>query len=101
MNSSLMNDPAIAMALRIEKEFEDIRLRVKRAVQLAYEGFLEGMGPIAEISRENDRLSRRQKTEPVEYPTSITRSLVEENTGETLSMKRFFRSSKTINTTKG
>ena len=85
MNSSLMNDRAIAMALRIEKEFEDIRLRVKRAVQLAY-------GRVPSL-KEWDRLQKYlekmtayhedKKPEPVEYPTSITRSLVEENTGET------------------
>ena len=85
MNSSLMNDRAIAMALRIEKEFEDIRLRVKRAVQLAY-------GRVPSL-KEWDRLQKYlekmtayhedKKPEPVEYPTSITRSLVEENTGDT------------------
>ena len=36
MNSSLMNDRAIALALRIKDEFDDIHLQVKRAVQLAY-----------------------------------------------------------------
>ena len=98
-----MNDRAIAMALRIEKEFEDIRLRVKRAVQLAY-------GRVPSL-KEWDRLQKYlekmtayhedKKPEPVEYPTSITRSLWLRRTLEThLSMKRFFRSSKTINTTK-
>ena len=85
LNSSLMNDRAIAMALRIEKEFSDIHLQVKRAVQLAY-----GRIPNPE---EWERLKKylikmetyhhSSKPEPCKYPTSITRSLVEENTGDT------------------
>ena len=89
MNSSLMNDRAIALALRIKDEFDDIHLQVKRAVQLAY-----GRVP---NSDEWDRLKKyvkkmevyhhSSKPEPQEYPTSITRSLVEENTGDTFEYK--------------
>jgi hypothetical protein len=89
MNSSLMNDRAIALALRIKDEFDDIHLQVKRAVQLAY-----GRVP---NSDEWDRLKKyvkkmelyhhSSKPEPKEYPTSITRSLVEENTGDTFEYK--------------
>ena len=89
MNSSLMNDRAIALALRIKDEFDDIHLQVKRAVQLAY-----GRVP---NSDEWDRLKKYVKKmevyhqssepEPPEYPTSITRSLVEENTGDTFEYK--------------
>ena len=89
MNSSLMNDRSVALALRIKDEFDDIHLQVKRAVQLAY-----GRVP---NSDEWDRLKKyvkkmelyhhTSKPEPQEYPTSITRSLVEENTGDTFEYK--------------
>ena len=85
LNSELMNDRAIALALRIEKEFKDIRMQVKRAVQLVF-----GRVPTA---NEWDRLEKyleqmsayhqSSDPKPTEYPTTITRSLVEENTGET------------------
>ena len=83
LNSSLMNDRAIALALRVEKEFDGLRMQVKRAVQLAFgrvpqkeewdrlEKYLEKMG----------EYHRRHKPEKSHYPTSITRSLVEEATG--------------------
>lgn len=89
LNSSLMNDRAIALALRVKEEFDDIHLQVKRAVQLAY-----GRVP---TPAEWDRLKKyvkkmetyhhTSKPEPQEYPTSITRSLVEENTGDTFEYK--------------
>ena len=85
MNSSLMNDRAIALALRIKDEFEDIHLQVKRAVQLAY-----GRVPnsdewdrLKKYVRKMEAYHHSSKPEPQEYPTSITRSLVEENTGDT------------------
>ena len=83
LNSSLMNDRAIALALRVEKEFDGLHMQVKRAVQLAFgrvpqkeewdrlEKYLEKMG----------EYHRRHKPEKSHYPTSITRSLVEEATG--------------------
>jgi hypothetical protein len=83
LNSELMNDRAIALALRSEKEFEDLRMQVKRVVQLAF-------GRVPE-KKEWDRLEKyvqkmkgyhlEHKPEKPAYPTSITRSLVEEATG--------------------
>jgi len=83
LNSDLMNDRAIALALRSEKEFEDLRMQVKRVVQLAF-------GRVPE-KKEWDRLEKyvqkmkgyhlEHKPEKPAYPTSITRSLVEEATG--------------------
>jgi hypothetical protein len=73
------------LALRIEKEFPDLHSQIKRAVQLVY-----GRVP---STKEWDRLKKyvqkmttyHHSSEPldIEYPSSITRSLVEENTGET------------------
>ena len=89
MNSDRMNDRAMALALRIEKEFEGLHLQVKRAVQLAF-------GRVPQ-KQEWDRLKnyvlkmqdyhRNHIPAKKEYPTSITRSLVEENTGESFEYK--------------
>ena len=83
LNSDLMNDRAIALALRAEKEFEDLHMQVKRVVQLAF-------GRVPE-KKEWDRLEKyvrkmrgyhlENKPQKPTYPTSITRSLVEEATG--------------------
>ncbi|MEK9773412.1 MAG: PSD1 and planctomycete cytochrome C domain-containing protein, partial [Opitutae bacterium] len=85
MNSELMNDRAIALALRIEKEFEDIRMQVKRAVQLVF-GRVPSPNEWESLQKYLEEMSAYHlSSEPktAEYPTSITRSLVEENTGET------------------
>lgn len=84
LNSDLMNDRATALAIRINKETQDLHTQVKRAVQLVF-----GRVP---SSQEWDRLEKyvmrmtsyhqSHKPESKVYPTTITRSLVEENTGE-------------------
>ena len=84
LNSYLMNDRATALAIRINKETQDLHTQVKRAVQLVF-----GRVP---SSQEWDRLEKyvmrmtsyhqSHKPESKVYPTTITRSLVEENTGE-------------------
>ena len=84
LNSDLMNDRATALAIRIHKETQDLHTQIKRAVQLVF-----GRVP---SSQEWDRLEKfvmrmtsyhqAHKPESKVYPTSITRSLVEENTGE-------------------
>ncbi|MBT5715416.1 MAG: DUF1553 domain-containing protein [Opitutae bacterium] len=84
LNSDLMNDRATALAIRINKETQDLHTQVKRAVQLVF-----GRVP---SSQEWDRLEKyvmrmtsyhqSHKPKSKVYPTSITRSLVEENTGE-------------------
>ena len=83
LNSDLMNDRAIALALRAEEEFEGLHLQVKRVVQLAF-------GRVPE-KKEWDRLEKyvekmrgyhlKNKPQKPTYPTTITRSLVEEATG--------------------
>ena len=84
LNSDLMNDRATALAIRINKETKNLHTQVKRAVQLVF-----GRVP---SSQEWDRLEKyvmrmtsyhlSHEAKPTVYPTSITRSLVEENTGE-------------------
>ena len=84
LNSDVMSDRAIALALHAEKEFDTLHLQVKRAVQLAY-----GRVPDkVEWERLKQYVTKMRayhaKHEPpaVEYPTAITRSLVEELTGQ-------------------
>jgi hypothetical protein len=84
LNSDLMNDRSTALAIRINKETKNLHTQVKRAVQLVF-----GRVP---ASQEWDRLEKyvmrmtsyhlAHEPKPTVYPTSITRSLVEENTGE-------------------
>ena len=92
---SLMADRAIALALRVEREFEDLRTQVKRAVQLAFTRVPK--------KDEWDRLEnyvikmrayhKDHQPEKVTIP-SITRSLVEENTGEPFEYEEILPSSK-------
>ncbi len=85
LNSDVMTDRSIAFALRVRKEKQnDLTAQVRRAVQLAYgrvptrdeqkglEGYLKEMLAYHE----------KQQPKPTEYPTQVTRSLVEELTGE-------------------
>ena len=84
LNSDLMNDRATALAIRVDKETQDLHTQIKRAVQLVF-----GRVP---SSQEWNRLEKyvlrmisyhqSHKPKPKVYPTAITRSLVEENTGE-------------------
>ncbi len=84
LNSDAMSDRAIAFALRVEKEMDSLHLQVKRVVQRAY-------GRVPD-KVEWERLKQyvlKMRTyhaghppEPVEYPTRITRSLVEEFSGK-------------------
>ncbi len=85
LNSDVMTDRSIAFALRVRKEKQnDLTAQVRRAVQLAYgrvptrdeqvglEGYLKEMLAY----------HKEQQPKPTEYPTQVTRSLVEELTGE-------------------
>ena len=84
LNSSVMSDRAIALALRTEKEFDTLHLQVKHAVQLAY-----GRVPDkVEWERLKQYITKMRayhaahEPAPVKYPTAIKRSLVEELTGQ-------------------
>jgi len=84
LNSQVMSDRSIALALRVEKEFDTLHLQVKRAVQLAF-----GRVPDkVEWERLKQYVTKmrayhaKHEPEKIVYPTSITRSLVEEFTGQ-------------------
>ena len=84
LNSDVMSDRAIALALRAEKEFDTLHLQVKRAVQLAYGRVPDKVEWERLKQYVNKMRAYHAKHEPsaVEYPTAITRSLVEELTGQ-------------------
>lgn len=84
MNSDLITDRSIAFALRLEREAMTPAEQIDRAFQLSL-----GRSPSsAELTRmttylgEMQRYHREVKPEPAEYPTRITRSLVEEFSGK-------------------
>ena len=89
LNSQVMTDRSIALAIRIEREFDTLHLQVKRAVQLAF-----GRVPSkAEWERLKNYTLKMQgyhaKHHPLKitYPKSIVRSLVEEFTGQPFQYK--------------
>jgi len=85
LNSDVMTDRSLAFALRVQKERpRQTEQWVRRAVQLAY-----GRVPTAKEQRALhgylEQMQEYHKThtpQPVEYPQQVTRSLVEEFTGE-------------------
>ncbi|MCA9122238.1 MAG: DUF1553 domain-containing protein [Planctomycetaceae bacterium] len=85
MNSDAMSDRSIAFALRIQGEIgKESASQVRRAMQLAY-----GRVPTVEEQEGLDAYldemlvyHRENAPKSVEYPTQVTRSLVEEFTGE-------------------
>ena len=85
LNSDVMIDRSIAFALRIQNELPNHSENwIRRAVRIAF-----GREP---SKKEQDELQKyyanmqsyhqQHKPKPVEYPTQVTRSLVEEFTGE-------------------
>jgi hypothetical protein len=85
MNSDVMTDRSIGFALRVQKEKpDDTSEWIRRVVQIAY-----GRTPTQKEQRSlHDYLKemrayhKEHKPEEVKYPTQVTRSLVEEFTGE-------------------
>jgi len=84
LNSDLMTDRSIAFALRLEKETKSVKDQVRRAFEHAL-----GRVPTAEEQKrmtaylgEMQKYHAKAKPEPVKYPTSVTRSLVEEFSGK-------------------
>lgn len=85
MNSDVMTDRSIGFALQVQKEVPgNLRQQIRRAVKIAY-----GRAPTEkELTSLHAYLQEMQayhaghKPEEVKYPTQVTRSLVEEFTGE-------------------
>lgn len=84
LNSDLMTDRAVAFAQRVLSERDDVESQITRAFELAL-----GRKPATtELERLTDYVEEMRgyheqtPAEPVEYPTEITRTLVEEFSGE-------------------
>lgn len=84
LNSDYATSRSLSFAMRLEREAADLPSRIERAYRLAY-----GRDPepaVAESLREFvESMAQRRRDRVVEqpsYPTRITRSLVEEFTGE-------------------
>lgn len=85
MNSDIMTDRSIAFARRLQAEASGTKQQITNAFRLAY-----GRPPRAqELKSLTDYVTdmvkhhRKHKPEPKVYPTTVTRSLVEEFTGDT------------------
>ena len=84
MNSDVVTDRSIALALRVAKEAKSLKKQIVLAVQLTF-----GRSPTDRELRhlttyvKQMRVYHKQvKPAPTKYPTEITRSLVEELTGK-------------------
>ncbi|WP_235034160.1 DUF1553 domain-containing protein [Roseiconus lacunae] len=85
LNSDMMTDRSIAFALRIQKEQgDDTQQWIRQAIRLAYgrSATSEEVQNLHAYLLEMRAYHRQQSPEPVDYPTEVTRSLVEEFTGE-------------------
>ena len=84
MNSDVVTVRSIAFALRVEKEVTTLPEQVKRAIQLAYGRMPTSVEQekmteyVAEMQAYHAQVAPKNKS----YPTQITRSLVEEFTGQ-------------------
>jgi hypothetical protein len=85
MNSDVMTDRSIAFAQRLLAQHKDTKQQVKNAFQLAHgrDPDTRELQSLVTYVQEMVVYHRKHKPEPKVYPTSVTRSLVEEFTGET------------------
>lgn len=84
MNSDVMTDRSIAMALRLKQECQTEDDQVRRAWQLAL-GRLptsDELELVSEYLAEMQTYHEQQSPDPKPYPTRVTRSLVEEFSGK-------------------
>ena len=85
MNSDAMTDRSIAFALRLQKEQPGKPTAwIREAVRLAYSRppTADEQKNLQNYLQEMQAYHKNNKPAPVEYPTQVTRSLVEEFTGE-------------------
>jgi mono/diheme cytochrome c family protein len=89
LNSDLMTDRSIALALRLQTEATTVENQITRGFQLVF-------GRIPRVDERGRMLAylsamkayhQESEPEPVVYPTRITRSLVEEFTGKPFEYK--------------
>ena len=84
LNSDQMTDRSIAFALRLQSEYNDSEARIHRAIQVAF-GRNATASEVRRLSKYFDDMvvyHRQTPATPVTYPIQITRSLVEEFSGQ-------------------
>ncbi|WP_206028517.1 PSD1 and planctomycete cytochrome C domain-containing protein [Thalassoroseus pseudoceratinae] len=85
LNSDTITDRSIAFALRVQKERpDDTEQWIRHAVQIAYgrKPTSDEQSLLHEYLKEMQVYHQNRKPNEVKYPTQVTRSLVEEFTGE-------------------
>ena len=85
MNSDVITDRSIGLALRVQKERpDDTEQWIQRAVQIAFGrvSTAQEQKTLHAYLKEMQTYHEQNKPEEVEYPTEVVRSLVEEFTGE-------------------
>ncbi|WP_153556966.1 PSD1 and planctomycete cytochrome C domain-containing protein [Roseimaritima sediminicola] len=85
MNSDMITDRSIAFALRLQREAEPLEQQIQRAFQLVFsrDASPTQLRDMKTYVRDMVSYHRQHVPEPVEYPAVITRSLVEEFSGDT------------------
>ena len=83
LNSDATTDRAVALALRLSDERDTTEARIRRAFELVLNRPATDteVSRLAEYAAEMTAFHEANPPEPVTYPTSITRSLVEELSG--------------------
>lgn len=84
MNSDVMTDRSIAFALRLQSETDSAEGQIARAIELAF-GRAASDKEVRSLSgylQQMNAYHRRVQPQEVEYPKFVTRSLVEEFTGQ-------------------
>ncbi|TWT66127.1 PSD1 and planctomycete cytochrome C domain-containing protein [Allorhodopirellula solitaria] len=84
LNSDMVTDRAIAFALRLESESDDPSHQIDRAFRLALSRHASSdeMDQLTQYVDDMEAYHSGIQPEPVDYPSTITRSLVEEFSGE-------------------
>ena len=84
MNSDVVTDRSIALALRIEKESKRLKTQITKAFEFALgrKPNRKEMNRMVDYIEDMRVYHTKFEPDPVEYPTEITRSLVEEFSGK-------------------
>jgi hypothetical protein len=89
LNSDMITDRSIAMALRLQSEQQTRHDQIHAAFKLIMlrKPSVQEFDRLSQYVEEMTAYHRGVRPEPIEYPASITRSLVEEFSGETFEYK--------------
>jgi hypothetical protein len=84
LNSDQMTDRSIAFALRLQREHDTTEAQIRRALEVAFgrEATVNEVERLSNYFHDMAAYHRETPARPVTYPTEITRSLVEEFSGQ-------------------